>query len=208
MLTHLNPIHLANFLVSWKRKQPIWVVGLYNALSHFSTVLFVPSAASPPASAVPSTPCFSCCSGQAKPQLPHMPCLLDVWTKLGGSEVKTDLLSEWNPVRRDGWKCLPLWFLREQRRKTNGVWLPYFLKVLEVTWPAAEHGLELMFAAWLLSCPAVCQLDTMEKAPQHSSSFLVPIQSRPPTTAQPVQWHRWQLSRPAHSTMTLWVIGR
>lgn len=114
-------------------------------------------------------PCSSCYSGQAKPQLSHMPCLLDVWTKLGGSEAKTDLLSESDPVRRDGWKCLPLWFLGEQRRKTNGVWLPYFLKVLEVTcrccgtWAGA-----LMFAAWPLSCPAVCQPATMERPPQPS----------------------------------------
>lgn len=78
-------------------------------------------------------PCSSCYTGQAKPQPSHMPCLLDVWRKLRGNEAKTDLLSESDPVKRDSWKCLPLWFLREQRRKTNGVWLAYFLKVLEVT---------------------------------------------------------------------------
>lgn len=37
-------------------------------------------------------PCSSRYSSQAKPQLSHMPCLLDVWTKLGGSEAKTAFL--------------------------------------------------------------------------------------------------------------------
>lgn len=117
--------------------------------------------------------CFYCYSGQAKPELSHMPCLLDVWTMLGGSEAKTDLLSESGPVRRDGWKCLPLWFPGEQRRKTNGVWLPYFLKVLEVTCCCCgTQAGALMFAPWppscWVSCPAVCQPDTMEWIPPRS----------------------------------------
>lgn len=114
-------------------------------------------------------PCSSCYSGQAKPQLSHMPCLLDVWRKLRGSEAKTDLLSESDPVKRDGWKCLPLWFPRERRRKTNGVWLAYFLKVLEVTCRCCgTRAGALMCAAWPPSCPAVCQPDTMKRAPQPS----------------------------------------
>lgn len=114
-------------------------------------------------------PCSSRYSSQAKPQLSHMPCLLDVWTKLGGSEAKTAFLSESDPVRRDGWKCLPLWFPGEQRRKTNGVWLPYFLKVLDVTcrYCGTRVG-ALTLAAWPPSCPAVCQADTMERAPEPS----------------------------------------
>lgn len=124
-------------------------------------------------------PCSSCYSGQAKPQLSHMPCLLDVWTKLGGSEARTDLLSESDPVRRDGWKCLPLWFPEEQRRKTNGVWLPYFLKVLEVTRRSCgTRAGAVIFTARLPSCPVVCQSDTMEKAPQPSLACSSPFSPR------------------------------
>lgn len=88
---------------------------------------------------------------------------------LEGARQKRPFLSESDPVRRDGWKCLPLWFPGEQRRKTNGVWLPYFLKVLDVTcrYCGTRVG-ALTLAAWLPSCPAVCQADTMERAPEPS----------------------------------------
>lgn len=66
-------------------------------------------------------------------------------------------------------ECLPLWFPGERRWKTNGVWLPYFLKVLEVTCCRCGTGAgALMFAACLPSCPVVCQPDTMKRAPQPS----------------------------------------
>lgn len=89
------------------------------------------------------SPTFSRRWEDARPQLSRMPWLLDVWTKLGerASEREGEgererwirrLLSESDPVGRDGWKCLPLWFPGEQRQKTNGDWLPYFLKVPEV----------------------------------------------------------------------------
>lgn len=74
----------ANFPASGRRERPMLGFGLYNAPSHFSTALFVLSAASLPASAASSTPLPLLSLAPAKPQLSHMPCLLDVWTKLGG----------------------------------------------------------------------------------------------------------------------------
>lgn len=165
--------HTANLLSFWKRKRPflfVFVFFAFKMLPLISPQCCLSSQLPPcqPALLLP-LPCSSRYSSQAKPQLSHMPCLLDVWTKLGGSEAKTAFLSESDPVRRDGWKCLPLWFPGEQRRKTNGVWLPYFLKVLDVTcrYCGTRVG-ALTLAAWLPSCPAVCQADTMERAPEPS----------------------------------------
>lgn len=156
-------------------------------------------------------PYFSCCCGQPKPQLSHMPCLLDVWTKLEGSEVKTNLLSESDPVRQDGWKCLPLWFPREERQKTNGVRLFSFFffcsEVQEVNCRCCRtQATAPMFSAsltqWRTPSPPLQTNCNPQTFPLFSHHQLIPA------SAQHAQWHCWQLSWLAHTAMTQWVIVR
>jgi len=127
----------------------------------------------------PPLPCYS---GQANPQLSHMPCLLDVWTKLGGSEAKRNLLIESDAVGRDGCKCLPFWFPEEPRLKTNGVWLPYFLKVLVVScWRCGTRGgsgVDVRCRAVQRSVSPVQWKKLLNTPPPHT------IQSQPEHTTQ------------------------
>lgn len=145
-------------------------------------------------------PLSSCYSGQAKPQLSHMPCLLDVWTKLGGSEAKTDLLTESDPVRRDVWNVSP--FDSPGNRDGKQMESDSLIFSRSWRWPAAAAGCSLPV------CRAVQRSvsRTQWKEPLNPPSFLIPRSI--PARDHSAQWHCWKLCRPAHAAVTWWVIGR
>lgn len=151
---------------------------------------------------------FSCYSGQAKPQLSHMTCLLDVWTKLGGNEAKTDLLSESDPVRRDCWNV----FSFDSSGNRDGKQMESDSLIFSRSWKwpaaAAEQGLGRRCSLPVFRAVQWSVSWTQWKEPLNPPCSFIPVQSQPETIAQPVQKHCQQLGRPAHTTMTWWVIGR
>lgn len=136
----------------------------FTVVSHFSTVLFVLSAASLPTSTASCTPCPPATLAKLSHNCPTWHVLLDVRTKLRGNwSVKGPL--KW--VEAGTSFLLIPW--GTGTNLNSETWLPFFLTVLEVT-----HHWHSPAPCWALQQP-VSQIQPL----LHSTSLLNPERSQP-----------------------------